>query len=70
MCLVDVFYPRLVHFWLLSAVGRDVENPVTDDGFDAAPVSHAFLQPERLPSSPASPPGGPAIEKAILAVAP
>jgi hypothetical protein len=46
MCLVDVFYPRLVHFWLLSAVGRDVENPVTDDGFDAAPVSHAFLQPE------------------------
>src|SRR5262249_9935832 len=41
-CLVNIFDPRLVHLGPARAVGRDVENPVTDHGVDAAPISHVF----------------------------
>src|SRR5579864_1780386 len=38
--LADLFDPCLVKPRLTGAVGCDVENPVTDLGSDAAPVSH------------------------------
>ena len=41
-CLVNIFDPRLVNLRPARAVGRDVENPVTDHGVDAAPISHVF----------------------------
>jgi len=41
-CLVNIFDPRLVNLWPTRALGRHVENPVTDHGFDAAPISHVF----------------------------
>src|SRR5260370_17459600 len=40
--LVGLFDPRLVNLWLVGALDRDVENPVTDHGFDTAPVSHVY----------------------------
>jgi hypothetical protein len=37
--LVHLFNPCLVDGWLTGGVDRDVENPVPDRGFDAAPIS-------------------------------
>src|SRR6185437_9580578 len=39
--LANSFDPRLVKPRLTGAVGRDVENPVTDLGSDPTPVLHA-----------------------------
>jgi hypothetical protein len=39
--LANLFDPCLVKLRLTGAVGRDVENPVTDRGSDPARVSHA-----------------------------